>query len=700
MAPLRRPLLLTLVLLLAGPLAAHDPDLAVELDPVEVQGRAESLLGQAAAASEGSIGAVDLARRPLLRVGELLEAVPGLIATQHSGSGKANQYFLRGFNLDHGTDFAVSVDGVPINLPSHGHGQGYTDLNFLIPELVQRIHFRKGPYFADVGDFSSAGSAQFRTVDRLDQPLLKLGLGEDHYRRLLAAGGHHAGRAHWVYAAETQRDDGPWTRPENLGRGSGLLQVQQGDEQAGWRAQLRGYHSRWDATDQIPLRAVQSGALGEFDSLDPTLGGDSNRVSLLGERWRGPTEAQLYLAYYDLALFSNFTYFLDDPVNGDQFEQADRRLYGGGHLRHRWPLTLFGRPAQHSLGLQLRHDRIGEVGLFRTAARERLSTVSTASIDQTALALWYQLDQSWSEALRGYAGLRVDQMRFEVAADRAENSGREDEALLTPKLGLAWTVSPWLELSANAGHGLHSNDARGTTLRRDPVSLEPAQPVDPLVRSRGAELGLRAQPRPGLNLTLTLWQLDLASELLFIGDAGSTEATRPSRRHGLEWTSFWRLDPVWQLDLDLALSRARFRDPDPAGREIPGSVERVAAAGVAADWPSGWGGSLRLRHVGGRPLTEDGRVRSGDTTLINAQLRWTRGPLLVAADGLNLADRRDHDIDYFYASRLGPEEPAEGVEDLHYHVVSPRQLRLSLSYFFGGPAVSAGTGEDGAGHRH
>lgn len=669
-----------LTLLFAALPAAADEVLTT--DQVEVTATRINLIGLADSASQGVVPAERIANTPLLRPGEALEQTPGLIVSQHSGTGKANQYYLRGFNLDHGTDFAVWQEGMPVNMPTHGHGQGYADANFLIPELVERIEFRKGPYFAEEGDFSAAGVARVYYARRLPQSLASLGWGGDGYRRLLFAGSPEAGPGRLTYALEAQTYDGPWQLEENLGKVNGMLRWSTGSEEHGFDLLAMAYRAHWDATDQIPLRAIRSGSLDRFGAIDTTDGGATHRYSLSADWRSGPWHAGAYAIDYELDLFSNFTYFLDDPVNGDQFEQVDRRRIYGGALTRRWDATLFGQPLEQGLGMQARYDRIGRVGLYHTVARHRLHTVRQDRVDQASAALWYQAGWQALDRLRLTAGLRADHYDFEVASDNPLNSGEANDHILSPKFGLAWRAGAGSELYYNWGRGFHSNDGRGSVIRVDPADgVTPVEKVQPLVRATGQEIGLRTAWLPNWHSTLALFRLDIDSELLFIGDAGATEASRPSRRTGVEWTNHYRPLSWLYLDADFAISRARFTDSDPVGDRIPGAIERMASVGVAVERAQGWFGAARLRYFGSRPLIEDDSVRSSSSTLVNARLgyRWN-DKLSLALDVLNLFDREAADIDYYYESQLAGE--AAPVGDIHTHPAEPRTLRLTLQLLY------------------
>jgi len=651
------------------------------LDTVEVVSDAESLIGVADSASQGTVLPEQIKHRPLRRPAEVLEAVPGLIVTQHSGSGKANQYFLRGFNLDHGTDFAIYLDGMPINMPTHGHGQGYADANFLIPELISGIAYRKGPYFAEEGDFSAAGAARIRYAEQLPSNQVELGVGEDGYGRVLFTGSPALANGHVLYAVEAQHYDGPWDLPEDLEKYNGVLRFSRGSQSDGWDVTAMAYSNTWNSTDQVPLRAIKDGTIGRFGNIDPTDGGKTHRYSLSGN-WRstaygGNTQANAYVIDYRLNLFSNFTYFLDDPVNGDQFEQLDDRTVFGGAFSHAWLGKVLGIDTEQSVGLQLRHDAINAVGLFHTTNRLRTGTVRLDEVGQSSAALYYQAAMQVNPWLRVVPGLRGDLYRFNVTSDNPLNSGNKTDSIVSPKLAVI--LGPWAntEFYLNAGRGFHSNDARGTTITVDPNDgVTPVPRVDALVPATGYELGLRSNPLRGLQTALAVFQLDIDSELLFIGDAGATEASRTSRRVGVEWANFWKPSESVTLDFDMAYTRARFQDYDPAGDYIPGAIEGTASLGLMLD-RGRWFGGARLRYFGPRPLIEDNSVRSKSSTLVNIQggYRITNGIELELAV-LNLFDRAVSDIDYLYESQLAG-EPAP-VMDIHTHPAEPRTVRLTL----------------------
>ncbi len=647
----------------------------------DVANPAENLVGVAQSASQGAITAKQLSERPLMRDGEVLETVPGVVVTQHSGEGKANQYFLRGFNLDHGTDFATLVAGMPVNMPTHAHGQGYSDLNFLIPELVTGVQFSKGPYYAEQGDFGTAGSSNINYANVLDRPIVHVEAGVQGYARALVAASPSAGAGHLVTALELAHNDGPWVHPDDYQKLNGVLRYSRGDAIDGFSITAMGYHGRWNSSDHVAQRAVSDGLLGRFGAIDPTDGGHTYRYSLAGDWQHGSrnaiTKVTAYGIGYDLDLFSNFTYYLNDPVHGDQIEQADHRFVTGGKASYRRLGRWRGRPIQHTLGAQGRNDSIGNVGLYHTQARVRLDTRSQDAVLETTGGAYVQSDIEWTSWLRTMAGVRGDAARFRVDASNSANGGVRGAGLVSPKGGVA--LGPWkaTEFYVNAGTGFHSNDARGTTLTRD-FDGNPVARVTPLVRAKGAEVGIRTVVIPHLQSTVAVWTLHLDSELVFTGDEGTTEASRPSARRGIEWANYYSPARWLVFDGDLSWSRARFTDFDPVGAYVPEAVGAVVSAGATLDGFHRAFGSVRWRYFGSRTLIEDNTVRSKATSLVNLQAGCqVARNVKVAFNVFNVFNAADSDVDYFYVSRL-PGEPPDGIADIHTHPTLPRTARVNL----------------------
>ncbi|WP_295872623.1 TonB-dependent receptor [uncultured Zhongshania sp.] len=663
-----------------------------KIETVEVEGRRINLVGEAVSASEGIVGQQEISLRPLLRTGEVLELVPGMVVTQHSGTGKANQYFLRGFNLDHGTDFATSVDGMPVNMRTHGHGQGYSDLNFLIPEVVSQLAYKKGAYYADVGDFSGAGGAQISTTSSLEQGLLELTLGEDNFYRVLAMNSLKIAGGTTTVAVEGNRYDGPWSDiEEDLDKINVFLKHAIPLEDGQLSFTMMAYDNSWNSADQIPSRAVDQGIIDELGSIDKTVGGESSRYSLNANLELGNWIGSAYVIDYDLNLWSNFTYFLDDETNGDQFEQVDNRTIYGGQLAYLLEGALAGRTMSNKFGGDLRVDDINEVGLYRSQARQRLGAIRSDQVTESSIGLYWENRITWTDSLRSVLGARYDYYDFDVddktginvnSIDLSGNGGTSDDSISSVKASLIYTFSNEWEGYISAGQGFHSNDARGTTIRLDPTDGSVIDSVNPLVRSLGYEVGTRGFISDRINTSISLWTLELDSELLFVGDAGNTEPSRASERNGIELTGYYHFTDQISLDIEYAYTNSKFTESAPEGNKIPGAIKNVFQAGLNADFSSGWFGSLRVRHFGERPLVEDGSVKSDDSTIWNLRAGYRMTNWVFKADVLNLSDSDDHDIDYFYASRLASEPAGVATDDIHYHVIEPRTVRFSMGYKF------------------
>lgn len=664
----------------AGPLQANDlSENASVIEEVVAYGRSESRIGTVSAATAGWVAADDIRLPPLMRTGELIEAVTGMVATQHSGTGKANQLFLRGFNLDHGTDFSAFLDGMPINLRSHGHGQGYLDLNFLIPEIVASTEFRKGPYRADRGDFSSAGSAEFRYYRELPENLTQLTVGEDGYQRALVTGSARFDSGTWTTAVDATRDNGPWKLEEDLEQYR-IHSAFSTNPESAWSARvaLDGYHSRWDATDQIPERAVRSGVISRNGFIDPDLGGNSSRWSINGNVSYGDWQASAYGVRHDFDLYSNFTYLLEDPLNGDEFHQYDRRNLYGFALGHEREL---GRELTISIGVDGRYDDVRDIGLEQTVARERIATIREDQIKQRSVGSYVEFAWQPLSALRVLTGLRYDWTAHDVDARLEANSGDGSDTVLSPSLNLAYRLRDSLELYANWGRGFHSNDVRGVNLSIDPATAEPAESLGLFAQSEGAELGLRYEHGREFSTAITLFWLDLENELVFVGDAGSTEVNDSSRRYGVEASLFWQANRWLAANLDYTRTRARYRQDSGEGRFIPGAIDTTVSLGLFADWQNGFGASARLRYLSAPPLTGDNHIQGDDSTVANIGVSYRHRAVTMRLDLFNALDTDASDIAYFYASRL-PGESTAGVEDVHSHPLMPRTLRLSLSWAY------------------
>lgn len=673
-----------------------------QLAPIYVKADQQDQFGLTNTATQGTITKEHLANRPLLRPAEVLETIPGVIVTQHSGDGKANQYFLRGFNLDHGTDFATSVDGIPINMVTHAHGQGYTDLNFLIPELIDNLTYHKGATDITDGDFASAGTAKIRTISAIEQPFVQMTLGSNNYRRILTAGSTEFAGGILLGAFEGMSNDGPWDYPEDLEKQNYLLKYSQGNQNNGWNFMFNHYQSNWNSTDQVAQRAVSSDLIGRYGSLDPSDGGKTTRTAFSLEKNSSDdvhqTRLNLYGVHSKLNLFSNFTYYLVDPIHGDQFEQAENRKILGGSINHNLNAKWLGLDMINTMGTSFRYDDIDGLGLYQTENRQRFNTIREDHVKELSLGVWAQNQTQWTPWLKSIAGLRADYFNFDVHSDLAANSGKTDDHILSPKI--SFVFGPWAntEYYLNYGYGFHSNDARGTTIHlnpdpRDEGYMEPIQSVSPLVRTKNAELGIRGEWISNLTTTLAFWQLDSDSELVFVGDAGTTEASRPSRRQGIELSHFYKPNSDWLVDVDMAWSKARYKDDASEGNYIPGAINTTASAGINYTPLKPWSLGVRMRYFGPRPLVEDNSVKSSSSTLVNLQTTYRFNKNLQAQiDILNLFNRKVNDIEYLYESCLKTEQTTsecnaltptrEGIVDKHIHPAEDRAYRFSVKYSF------------------
>lgn len=668
----------------------------VQLEATTVNGSAAAAaVATGEAANQGYVPRAQLENRPLLRPGELLETVPGLIVTQHSGDGKANQYFLRGFNLDHGTDLATTVAGMPANMRTHAHGQGYTDLNFVIPELVSGIAYKKGTYFAEEGDFSAAGAVRIDYVDHLPQGIAQFELGERNYRRGLLASSIAVGLGTLLYGFEWLSEDGPWVVSEGVHKLNGVLRytVPLG---GGERFSVTGmaYKNAWQSTDQVPLRAINEGLISRFGAIDPTDGGAASRYSLSADWVRplsdGQVKANAYVIKSRLQLFSNFTYALNNPVQGDQFEQFENRVTTGVNASRTWLGTLAGHDSETEIGSQTRYDRLDPISLYNTQDRQPYALVRSDTVNETSTALYLRNSTQWLPWLRTTAGVRADQFWYNVASNNPFNSGSGSDHILAPKLSVVLSPTARTDVFVNWGRGYHSNDVRGATTTVDPVTGNPVQKVSVLVPATGYEIGVRTKDvAPNLQLSASLWRLDIGSELVFSGDTGTTEPSRPSRRTGVELAAYYKPMPELILDADAAFSRARFRDSQPIGNDIPEAIETTASAGVS--WTQDrWTLGARLRYFGPRPLIEDNSVRSASSFLVNLKLGYrVRKNLRVFVEVLNVLNKQVNDIDYYYASLLrGEASPldangvATGIDDHHVHPAEPRTVRAGVTWNF------------------
>ncbi len=633
-----------------------------------VFGRGENKIGVAGAASEGSISGQDLLVRPLMKVAELLEAMPGMIAAQHSGSGKANQYFLRGFNLDHGSDFTTYIDGVQMNFRTHGHGQGYLDLNGLIPEIVSREDFRKGPYRADGGDFAMAGAAYIYTVDKFDAPWISAEIGSFGWRRAAAGATLPLGQdRNLTFALQGKVYDGPWQEPEHLRHLSGFAKYSQPLGASELAISFQGYHATWNPTEQIPERIIGSPVCPDvFCSPDPTAKGMTTRfvgaVNLKGDGYKLNGSVQ----YYNWWMYSNPTYANPDGTSA-QIRQFDRRWIYQLNGEKFWQLN---DAIKLVVGGQGQIDHIPDVGVYHTIDRAFSDSFGSYHVSESSIGGYGEVDWTVVPGVRAIGGARVDHYWYRVrandAAAAALGQGSGQDTLVSPKIALAWEITPQIELYANWGRGFHSNDVRGAVT---------TTPVPVLVAGTGKELGARFQFGK-LTVTATYWWLDLGSELKFVGDSNAVEPSGASRRHGYELTAFWRPLSWIAIDGNYTGSHSRYDNGD----HIPNAFENAGQIGISL-LPGKFKFSARLRHLGPYPLIEDNSLRDKGSNVVNVRGAYELGHTEIYAEVVNVFDSRDKDMAYDYESYI-PAFDAEPTDGRMSRVLEPRTFRVGATYKF------------------
>ena len=654
------------------------------------------------AASSSTVRDQDFLLRPHPRPADILQAVPGFYVVQHAGGGKANQYFLRGFDADHGTDVSLMVDGIPVNMVSHAHGQGYADLNWVIPELIERVEVRKGPYFAQDGDFATAGAVNLVTRRHFEANQVSLGGGSfNTWRGLFIASPDIEG---WepVVAAQVYGTNGPFLNPERLQRYSLFTQVtRELSPGSTLSVALTSYASGWTASGQVPLREVLAGRLDRFGTIDPNEGGNSQRHSAYAT-WRARTQDDgevtvlAYALQYRLNLYSNFTFYSRDPVNGDMIEQDDRRTVLGFNAGYRFRRRAAGITFDTQFGTQLRSDSIDNA-LHDDVARKRLADVVDARVNEASLGLYAQEDITFTPWLRAVLGLRADSFGFSVD-DRLEDlsdpasqsSGTRQATRVSPKASLVLSPTATTDLYLNFGDGFHSNDARGVV--RQPEA------VTPLTRGRGYEVGARTRLFNRLDLAGSLFRLDLDSELVWVGDEGTTEARGPTRRQGLEAEARLALLPWLFADADLTLTRATYVGNAGNGDAVALAPTLILSGGVSARHPSGVYGRLGVLHLGDRPATEDRELTAEGFTRVDATVGY-RGSFYEVNLGIqNLLNTQWREAQFANVSRLPSEtgpascpagtRPAgdvgafEGCEDIHFTPGAPFNAQATVSLFF------------------
>ncbi len=665
----------------------HDDNHPHELGEVLTVGRAEGLVGMADTASEGRVTRERMDLLPLARSADMFEMVPGMGSLRHAGGGDAGNLFLRGFTLGHGSDFATSLNGVPLNQPSHAHFHGFTNLQIIIPELVDGIDFQKGPYKAQVGNFGSVGSADFQYGQQLKFGFATASFGSWGYNRQAIGAPIDMGESgRLIVGLERTHDNGPWKNEDDFQKFNGVLTYAKGDATHGFSITGMGHHGKWNSTSQVPQRAIAQGLIGRFGTLDPTDGGESQRYGLSGEFHHledgHEFKASAYAIHASQIMFFNFTQFTEDEVNGDQREQNDKRYQFGGQASYGFAQDAGNIHLHHEFGVQLRNDRIDN-GTYASAARTRLGAPSRKDNTwESSLGAHYDNVTFWSDTFRTTAGVRADLFHFDVDSQTAGNSGTETAGIVSPKLGLVVGPFARTEFYANAGMGFHSNAAQGVLTTRDEMGA-PVDPADALVRQWGAEVGVRTEAIKGLQSAVALWVMESDSELTYVGEDGVVEPGRAGRRFGVEFTNDVKLTDWLSLNGDLSLARARFTDFDPAGDRIPNAISTMGNLGLMVRFKEGFFGSIGTRYIGATPLLEDDSMRSKPIFTVNLMAgyqinsRWK-----ITGEVFNLLNRRNNDIHLAYESRLAGEPSGVSTLDSVVHPAEPISGRISITGMF------------------
>ena len=674
------PVLSLSLLCWAAPLSAHDPDTAY-LDVPEVTVEADRPV---AASSQQFIPDREYLLQPEGRPAQVLRLVPGFIAVEHSGgAGKADQYFLRGFDADHGTDVAFFADGMPINLRSHAHGQGYTDLNFIIPETIEGLDVYKGAYLPEYGDFSTAGAVNFRTREAVKEGVVQSAGGQFHTQRHLLMFSPTTDRVRSLIAAEGYYTNGPFQQDNRYFRGNLLGKATMNPSTRSELSVTGTFHtSQWNASGEIPLRAVQDGSLDRFGAVDPSEGGRTMRsTGRLNYHYDttsgGRFFANAYAQYYRFDLFTNFTFFQNDPVNGDGFQQSDRRIVYGGDIGYKQTARWFDMDGAATVGVQTRVDHI-HARLGPQVLRNPLGSTSDTDMTEASYAPFFKLEVQPTPWMRLAGGVRSEVFSFDVRnrcqTCVAQPSGTADSGLVLPKANLI--LGPWLrtELFLNYGEGYHSNDARS--------AVTPA--ASPLARAKSYEVGLRSRPwgSDGIELTATVWALDMKQELVFVGDEGTTEIRGASRRRGMEVGARGQVwGPVY-VNGSITWTKAEFRNGD----AIPLAPEVTAYGALLLRWPEGLTSQLQATYLGVRPLTEDRSIRAPSWIDVDLSERY-QIPIKLAHGRLeaflfvqNLLNTKWEQAVFAFESRLRNE--ATGVTDIHFVPGNPRMVMGGVAWYF------------------
>ncbi|OJJ16083.1 TonB-dependent receptor [marine bacterium AO1-C] len=634
-----------------------------------------------------TLSSVDILLRPTQSSQDVLRIVPGLFIAQHAGGGKAEQIFLRGFDIDHGTDINLSVDGLPVNMVSHAHGQGYSDLHFVIPETVEQVNFEKGMYHADKGNFATAGFVEFKTKDVLQNSSVLLEAGQfDTYRMvsmidLLGEKRRKENLQSAYLAAEYMGSAGYFESPQNFTRLNLMAKYHQylSDDKI-LTMQASTFTSQWDASGQIPVRAIEQGLITRWGAIDDTEGGATSRTQVSiklkqNQENGGIWENQVYFINYNFELYSNFTFFLNDPVNGDQIRQKENRNIFGYQTNYYLESALAGKTLQHHFGAGIRRDDVQNNELSRTLGRSTtLSNIALGNVLETNIFAFINETLQLTERLSANVGVRVDHFDFEyVNALNTNNFDRQNQTqnIVSPKLRISYTFNDKIELFAKSGLGFHSNDTRV-------VVAQEARQILP--RALGADVGINLKPFPNMYISLTGWWLDLEQEFVYVGDEGVVEPSGETRRLGIDASVRYQITPWLYADVDVNYTHARSKE-DPEGQNlIPLAPSFTSIGGLTFKTKSGWNGSVRYRFMDDRPANEDNSVVASGYFLLDASLNYTRKKFEISFSAQNLLNQDWNEAQFETESRLQNE--VNSISEIHFTPGTPFFTKLGIKLFF------------------
>lgn len=680
--PIRSTVAALLVSLCLQPLTvlAHDPDAEV-LEVPEVDVVTDRPV---AASSQQFIPDKEYLLQPQGRPAQVLRLIPGFIAVEHSGgAGKADQYFVRGFDADHGTDVAFFTDGMPINFRSHAHGQGYADLNFIIPETIEGVDAAKGAYLPEVGDFNTAAAVNFRTREVVKEGIVQAAGGQFDTQRYVLMFSPTKDKVRTLLAGEAYYTNGPFLNDNRYFRANVLGKLTTNFSSRDEFSLTGSYqHAKWNASGEIPQRAVDDGTLDRFGAIDPSEGGNTTRATVrMNYHYDTVSDGQFfanaYGQYYKFDLYTNFTFFLNDPVNGDGIQQSDRRGIYGGDIGYKQRAEPFGMPAIGMIGLQVRVDDI-HARLGTQTTRVPTGVTTDSNILEASYEPYVKAELQPASWMRLSGGLRAPLFTFDVNNQCStcveQPAGRKTSSMVLPKANLV--LGPWFktEFFANYGQGYHSNDARSA------VAIDSV----PLARAQTYEVGLRAQPwgPDGVMLTASLWAIDLQSELVFVGDEGTTENRGPTRRRGVEVAARGQIWGPLYFNGHLAYTKSEFTNGD----AIPLAPELTAYGALLLQWPEGLRSQLQATYMGVRPLIEDRSVKAPSWVDFDLSERYLlpvklpHGRLEAFLFIQNLLDTKWEQATFYFESRLRNE--AAGVNDIHFVPGNPRFFMGGLAWYF------------------